>query len=82
MARGNNGGRAGRSPGAMGGGGPRNRRPSGGGGGGRGYTGGTNHKSSSVEGSPVMTLVWGIAAFVVLTVGSVVAYMVHGYGLV
>lgn len=82
MARGNSGGRAGRTPGAAGGGGPRNRRPSGGGGGGRGYTGGTTHKSSSVEGSPIIGVVYALAAFVILVVGSVTAYMMHGYGLI
>lgn len=43
--------------------------------------GGTSHKSSSVEGTPIMTLVYAVAAFVVLTVGSVAGFLLHGYGV-
>lgn len=43
---------------------------------------GTTHKSSSVEGSPIIGVVYALAAFVILVVGSVTAYMVHGYGLI
>lgn len=60
---------------------PHNQRPlKPGGGGPTGYTGGTNHKSSSVEGTPLATLVYSIAGGVVLTLGSVIAYLAHGYG--
>lgn len=74
-------GRGERGPGRSGGRGPNYRRPGGGGGGTGGTTGGTRHKSSSVEGTPIMTLVWGIAAFVVLTIGSVGAYLLYGYSV-
>lgn len=43
--------------------------------------GGTRHKSSSVEGTPIITVVYGIAAFVVVTVGGVTAFLLHGYGV-
>lgn len=43
---------------------------------------GTPHKSSSVEGTPIMTLVYGIGAFVFVTMGAVVAYLMHGYGVI
>lgn len=39
-------------------------------------------KSSSVEGTPIVAVVYGIATFVVLTVASVVGYLLHGYGAV
>jgi hypothetical protein len=42
---------------------------------------GTNHKSSSVEGTPIITLVYGVAAGVVATGTSVVGYLLHGYGV-
>jgi hypothetical protein len=44
-------------------------------------TGGTRHKSSSVEGTPIITVVYALAAFVVLTVGSVATFLLHGYGV-
>lgn len=45
-------------------------------------TGGSTHKkSSSVEGTPIMTLVYGVGAFVVLTVGGVSTFLLHGYGV-
>lgn len=37
-------------------------------------------KSSSVEGTPIATLVYSIAGGVVLTLSGVVAYLAHGYG--
>lgn len=47
-----------------------------------GHGKGSTHKSSSVEGTPMIGLVYGIAAAVVLTMGSVVGYLLHGYGVV
>lgn len=85
MGKGNSGtgthGNAGRGPG-HGGRGPGGRRPGGGGGGTGGNTGGTKHKSSSVEGTPMVTVVYSIAAAIVIVLGSVGAYLAHGYGLV
>lgn len=43
--------------------------------------GGSKHKSSSVEGSPIIRVVYALAAFVALTGGSVVGYLLHGYGV-
>lgn len=68
------------------GGRPPRRRGRGGVGPGPGYrtsgTGkGSTHKSSSVEGTPIITVVYAIAAFVVLTIGGVTAFMLHGYGV-
>jgi hypothetical protein len=68
--------------GNRGGKGPTYRRPGGGGGGTGGNTGGTTHKSSSVEGSPIIRVVYSIAAGVVLTLGSVIGYIAHGYGVI
>lgn len=69
-----------------GGGRPPNRRGKGGIGPGPGYRpgstgGGTRHKSSSVEGSPIIRVVYALAAFVVLTGGSVAGYLLYGYGV-
>lgn len=69
------------------GGRPPRRRGRGGIGPGPGYrpggTGkGTRHKSSSVEGNPIITVVYGIAVAVVLTIGGVVAGLLHGYGVI
>jgi hypothetical protein len=74
-------GNAGRGSG-HGGRGPGNRRPSGGGGGTGGNTGGTRHKSSSVEGTPMITMVYGIAVAVGLVVIGLGTFFAHGYGLV
>lgn len=85
MARGNSGqgthGNAGRGSG-HGGRGPGNRRPGGGGGGTGGNTGGTSHKSSSVEGSPIIRVVYAIAFGVVGTFLFVAYGLAHGYGLI
>lgn len=43
--------------------------------------GGTSHKSSTVEGTPMVGIVYAIAGFVVLTVGGVLAFLLHGYGV-
>lgn len=39
-------------------------------------------KSSSSTAGPVTVLVYGVATFVVLVVGSVTGYLAHGYGLI
>lgn len=85
MPRGNSGegthGNAGRRPGGRG----RSRppaRPGGGGGGSGGYTGGTSHKSSSVEGSPIINVVWGIVVGAVGVVLFVSYGLLHGYGVI
>lgn len=44
--------------------------------------GGTRHKSSSVEGTPIITVVYALAAFVVAVVGGVTAFFLHGYGVI
>lgn len=38
-------------------------------------------KSSSTARGPVAGLVYGLAAFVVLTIGSLGGYLLHGYGV-
>lgn len=78
-------GKKGKRPPARGSGGrsrPPRRWDSGSGGGTTGYTGGTRHKSSSVEGTPILTLVYGVAAAVVLTVVSLIGYLAHGYEVI
>lgn len=47
-----------------------------------GYGKGTKHKSSSVEGTPMIGLVYAIAGGVVLVIGSITAYLAHGYGVI
>ena len=66
---------------------PPGRRGRGGIGPGPGYkpnpnTGGTRHKSSSVEGSPIIRVVWAVAAIAVLLIGSPIVYLLHGYGVI
>lgn len=70
----------GRPPGRRGGGGTGPNK--GGGGGTTSNTGGTTHKSSSVEGTPVITMVYGIAVAVGLVVIGLGTFFAHGYGLV
>lgn len=76
MARGKGTPGGGRPPGRRGGGGSGPRGPVRGGGTGRG----TSHKSSSIEGTPIITVVYSIAGGVVLTMSSVIGYLLHGYG--
>lgn len=77
MARGNSGGRSGRTPGSAGGGGPRNRRPGGGGGGGRGYTGGTGHRGPTTGGCMLAKAVGAvILAFIATVTAATVLAMV------
>jgi len=44
--------------------------------------GGTTHKSSSVEGSPIIRVVYGIAGFVACTIGGTVVLALHVYGVI
>lgn len=59
-----------------GGGRPPGRRGKGGVGPGPGY-----RAPGTGKGSPIITVVYALAAFVVLTLGGVAAFLLHGYGL-
>lgn len=75
MARGGSRPRGGRPPGRSGGAGSSPAPPPKTGGHGKG----TTHKSSSVEGTPIIGLVYGVAAMALLLVGTPIAGLIYLY---